>query len=185
MCSFLRTVSCAAVVLCLIYTCTNLHYVYVHHSKAQIETADIRFYERMVHARDVDTARFDHEHRLIGHALGSQQYYEHEWHKWELHPCIFAEYHLCLSRVLDGDMLYHERNPGQPSTATLPQEMLDPGNRDSAIPPSLGPPGDSHPDTGIPVASVPEPASGVLAVAALIVSLCAGIQRSRSTKTSP
>ncbi len=138
----------------------------------------------MVQARDLDTTRFDHEHRLIGHALGNQQYYEQELHKWEAHPGLFAQEHLCLSRVLEGDMLYHERYPVQPSTATLPQEVSSLGNSGGAVPPSLEPPGDSHPDTGIPIASVPEPSSGILAVAALIVSLCAGIQRSRFIKRS-
>ena len=131
----------------------------------------------MVKERDLDTTRFDHEHRLIGHALGNQQYYEQELHKWELHPGLFAQYHLCLSRVLEGDMLYHEGHPVQPSTSTLPQEVISLGNSVGADPPSPGPPGNIHPDTGIPIASIPEPASGILAVAALIVSLCAGIQR--------
>jgi hypothetical protein len=158
---------------------TKAGHIPVHHSKEQIETADIKFYERNVHARDLDTTLFDHEHRLIGRVLGNQQYYEHELHKWELHPGLFVQEHLCLSRVLEGDMLYHERHPIEPSTLTIPAVQLPPGNPGGTVLPGVLQPGGGNPDTDIHTSSVPEPASGVLAFTALIVGVYAAYRRSR------
>ncbi len=174
-----KTTPWVAAVVFLTCASTNACHVAVHYSKAQIETADIRFYERNVHTRDLDTALFDHEHVLIGHALGDQQYYEQELHKWEAHPGLFAQEHLCLSRVLEGDMLYHERHPIEPATVTIPAVQLPPGTAGGTIPQGPGQPGGGNAGSGINTASVPEPASGVLALTALIVGLFAAIRRSR------
>jgi MYXO-CTERM domain-containing protein len=154
--------------------------VVVHYSKAQIEAADLRLYERDVHTRDLDITRFDQKHPLIGQVLGNQQFYEQELHAWQSHPAVFDHEHPGLSRVLEGDMLYHKKHPYEPPTLTVPPEVSQPGNCGGCVPSGPGQPGDSNPDTGIQTASVPEPATGVLALTALIVGLVAARRRPRS-----
>jgi hypothetical protein len=59
-------------------------------------------------------------------------------------------------------------------------ELLKPGSSGGSVPPGQGQPGASNPDTAIHTASVPEPATGALALTALIVGLVAARRRSRS-----
>jgi hypothetical protein len=155
-------------------------HVAVHYSKAQIEAADIRLYERDVHTRDLDVTRFDHNHPLLGKVLGHQQFFEQELHAWQSHPGVFDHEHPGLSRVLEGDLLYHKKHPYEPPTLTVPSEPSHPDNSGGLVPPGPGQPGGSNPDTGTHTASVPEPATGVLALTALIVGLVAARRRSRS-----
>jgi hypothetical protein len=159
---------------------TKACHVVVHYSKAQIEAADLRLYERDVHTRDLDITRFDQKHPLIGQVLGNQQFYEQELHAWQSHPGRFDHEHPGLSRVLEGDLLYHKKHPYEPPTLTVPSEPSQPGNCGGSVPPGQVQPGNSNPDTGIHTASVPEPATGVLALTALIIGLVAARRRSRS-----
>jgi hypothetical protein len=159
---------------------TNACHVAVHYSKAQIEAADIRLYERDVHTRDLDITRFDQKHHLLGQVLGSQQFFEQEWHDWKSHPGLFNHEHPGLSRILEGDMLYHKKHPIEPSTSTIAPSALHPGNPGVPVLPATEQPGGGNPDSGTHMASVPEPSSGVLALTALIGGLYAAFRRSRS-----
>jgi hypothetical protein len=159
---------------------TKACHVVVHYSKAQIEAADLRLYERDVHTRDLDITRFDQKHPLIGQVLGNQQFYEQELHAWQSHPGRFDHEHPGLSRVLEGDMLYHKKHPYEPPSLTVPPELSQPGNSSGCVPLGPGQPGGSNPDTGTHLASVPEPASGILALTALIVGVVVARRRSRS-----
>ncbi len=161
---------------------TEACHVPVHYTKAEIEAADVRLYERDVHSRDLDITRFDHKHPLIGQVLGSQQFYEQELHDWKSHPGLFDHKHPGLSRVLEGDMLYHEKHPFDSPSLTGVPPSCHTGNPGGTVPTLPGQPGGAHPDSGIDTASVPEPASGVLAVAALIVGVFVAVRRSRSRR---
>jgi MYXO-CTERM domain-containing protein len=155
-------------------------HVAVRYSEAQIEAADIRLYERDVHTRDLDITRFDHKHPLIGQVLGNQQFFEQELHDWKSHPGLFDREHPGLARVLEGEMLFQKKHPFEPSISTIPLGPLYPGNHGGAFPPGPGQPGDGNSDAVIHTASVPEPTSGILALAALIAGLFAAMRRSRS-----
>jgi hypothetical protein len=158
---------------------TNACHVAVHYSKAQIQAADIRLYERDVHTRDLDITRFDQKHHLLGEVLGNQQIFERELHDWKSHPGLFDHEHPGLSRVLEGDMLYHKKHPIEPSTLTIGPSVLHPGYPGVTVLPGEDKPGGGNPDSGTHTASVPEPSASVLALTALIVGLCAAFRRSR------
>ena len=155
-------------------------HVAVHYSKAEIEAADIRLYKRDVQNRDLDTTRFDEKHPLLGEVLGNQQVFEQEFHDWKSHPYLFNREHPGLSRVLEGDMLYHKKHPFEPSTVTIPVEVLNPTHTGGPVPPGSVQPAGGSPGNGIHAGSVPEPASGVMALTALVVGLAAAVKRSRS-----
>ena len=55
---------------------------HVHITRADIEGADLRLYERDVAARDRNITLFDERHPLIGRLLGDQQFYEQELAAW-------------------------------------------------------------------------------------------------------
>jgi hypothetical protein len=171
----------AAAVL-LICAPTKACHVAVHYSKAQIDAADIRLYERDVRTRDRDITLFDQRHPLLGQVLGNQQVYERELHDWKSHPGLFDREHPGLSRVLEGDMLYHKKHPFESPTLIVPPELLQPGSTSDTVRPPSGSAGAGNTDSGIVTASVPEPASGVLAFTALIAGLVAATRRVRSSK---
>jgi hypothetical protein len=183
--SFGKVTPLVVAALFLMCARTKACHVAIHYSKAQIEAADIRLYEKDVHTRDLNTTRFDHKHALLGQILGNQQFYEQELHAWQSHPGLFNHEHPGLSRVLEGDLLYHKKHPFEPPTVTSPSGSSHPDNSGDVVPPGSCQPGGgnsdgANPGTGIHTASVPEPASGALALTALIVGLVAASRRSRT-----
>jgi hypothetical protein len=56
-------------------------------------------------------------------------------HKWSSHSGLFDHNHPGLSRALEGDMLDHEKHPFEPSTVTVPPEVLHPTNTSGTVPP--------------------------------------------------
>jgi len=151
--------------------------IQLHHDRAKIEAADLRFYERQVMLRDLDPQKFDRVHPLGGRLLSSEAVYEKLLREWEEHPGRFEHDHECVWHVLDGDMIYHELHPYVPSVDL-------PFHSDQGSPPVSGGSGNHDdggpgggPGGGIHPASVPEPSSAALLVSALVVVLLAAACR--------
>jgi hypothetical protein len=149
--------------------------VQVHYTKAQVEAADIRLYERDVKTRGQNVTIFDQKHPLLGQVLGSEQVYEQELSDWKKHPGLFELEHPYLTRVLEGDKLYHEKHPYAP--AIEPTASYEPGSPENSVPTQ---PGGGNPDDNLHGASVPEPGSGVLMLVAALAGLIATGHRARS-----
>jgi hypothetical protein len=186
MCGRVRITGWFAAVVCLMSVQTRACHVVIHYTKAEIEAANIRLYERDVSERDRDITGFDQRHGLLGEVLGSQQFYEQELQAWKSHPGRFDLEHPGLGRVIDGEMLYDKKHPFEPSVLPLPPELLhpggpgDPGGSEQKTP---GQPGGGGSGFQFQTASVPEPASGVLGFTALIVGLVAMIGRTPVRRT--
>ena len=150
--------------------------VTIHYTKAEIEAANIRLYERDVYERDRDITGFDQRRPMLGEVLGNQQFYEQELQAWKAHPVRFKHEHHSLWRVVDGERLYDKRHGIEPLVAVVPNGLLHSGGSN---PTPDGQPGGGG--SGIPVhaSAVPEPSSGVLGLTALIVGLLAWVGRTR------
>jgi len=147
--------------------------IQLHHSRAEVEAADLGFYEREVLLRDLAPQEFDHFHPLGGRLLSDQAVYEKLLEVWKEHPARFEDDHRCVWHVLDGDMIYHELHPHVPSGES-------PVHSANGYPPGGGNPGihdNGNPGGGIHSGSVPEPTSAALMASALIVVLLAAAWR--------
>ena len=150
--------------------------VQIHYSKSQIEAA---------HIAAVRARRETLGSGIPPHSIGSIRSWVNcsrikesmttSSQNWDSHPDRFEHQHSFVWRVLDGDMLYHEKHPFgpaiSPSTANiLPLEVGGQGN-----------PGNLHgvpqPSGGSAIASVPEPSAGVLMLSALIAGLLGAASR--------
>jgi len=155
-------------------------HVSIHYTKAEIDAANIRLYERDVYERDRDITGFDQRHGMLGEVLGNQQFFEQELQAWKSHPGQFEQEHHNLWRVIDGETLYDRRHGIEPSVVVAPTATLHPGGSGGSIPTPDGQPGGGG-GSGPPVqpSAVPEPSSVVLGFTALIVGLLAWARRSR------
>src|SRR5271156_4163952 len=86
----------------------------VHYTKTQIDDARIRLYEHEDRLWDKDPAGFEQKAPLVGQLLSSQQVYEDLLQDFEAHPKRFEHQYPFLWRVLDGDILFHEKHPFEP-----------------------------------------------------------------------
>jgi hypothetical protein len=147
----------------------------IHFTKAEIEGANIRLYERDVSERDRNLTGFDQKHGMVSAVLGSQQIYAQDLEAWRLHPDRFGHEHHGLWRVIDGDMLFHKKHPYQQPIPPVPPGWLPRGGGGPAPPgsPSGGGPGSPVHSYG----TVPEPSSGVLGITAIVVGLLAAVCR--------
>jgi hypothetical protein len=149
--------------------------VQIHFSKSQIEAAHIALYEREEKLWDQNPAPFDLKHPLLGELLSNQGVYDNLLQNWESHPVRFEHQNSFLWRVLDGDMLYHEKHPFEPAISpstgnVLPLEVSGQGNPGN-------PQGVQKPSGGSDIASVPEPSAGVLMLSAPIAGLLGAASR--------
>jgi hypothetical protein len=151
-------------------------HVSIHYTKAEIEAANVRLYERDVYERDRDITGFDRKHGMLGELLGNQQFFEQEFQAWKSHPGRFEHEHHKLWRVLDGEWLYNKRHGIEPSVVNAPPELLHSGG---SVPTPDGQPGGGDSGFSVHTSAVPEPSSGVLGLTALIAGLSAWAGRSR------
>ena len=177
------TVSIVAIVLTLCTPTWACHQI-IRYTKAEIETANVRLYEHEVSQRARDISGFDQKHGLIGAMLGNQRVYEQELQAWKSHPGRFKREHHRLWRLLDGDMLYHKKRPYETSISQIPPGLLPPGQSGGGGPTPPNPPHGGNPGFPVHPASVPEPASGVLALTALAAGVLTAIRRMRTKVTS-
>ena len=154
-------------------------HVTIVYTKAEIEAANIRLYERDVHDRDRDITGFDQRRGMLGEVLGNQQFYEQELQAWKSHPERFEHEHRSLWRVIEGERLYDKRHGIEPSIAVIPTGLVHSGGTGGSIPTPDGQPVGGG--SGVPVhpSAVPEPSSGVLGLTALIGGLFVWIARRR------
>ena len=181
MCTIGKLALWIGAVVALTCGCARACHVTVHYTKAEIEAADLRLYERDVKTRDLDVTGFDLKHALLGQLLGNQQVYEQDLADWKLHPKQFEHEHAALSRVLIGDMLYHHKYPSDPPAVTIPPQFLYPVDPGGTIPVVPTDPGGGNSDPDIHPLSIPEPGTGVLGLTALVAGTLAAICRWRST----
>jgi hypothetical protein len=155
---------------------TSACHVTIHYTKAQIEAADLRLYERDLSAWNRNPTTFDEKKPAIRELLGSQQVYENDLAERNSHPVKFEYEHSYLSKVLEGDVLYHEKHPNLPPLLLLPPGVVDapdPNQPTHSSEPGGGgtPPPTSSGQPGVGAASVPEPSSGVLILTPTILGL--------------
>jgi hypothetical protein len=174
-----------AAVVCSTCVQTRACHVQVHFTKAEVDAANIRLYDRDVSERDRDITGFDQKHGMLGEVLGSQQFYEQELLAWKSHPVRFEHEHPGLGRVIDGDMLFHAKHPFEPSITVVPSGLLQPGDSGGTVPKTPGQPGGGIVTSQSQISSVPEPASGVLGFTALVVGLLVAALRRQQSKVTP
>lgn len=154
----------------------------------RVEATNVALYLRDVARRDLAPEAFDDHHPPIGRILSEPTFYEETLSQWEAHPRGFEHEHRELWRVLDGDMLWHERHGGHTVGLThqesqdLPGQGLlsGPGSDGAAStispikpprggePPAIAPQGQG---SGVP--SVPEPSTGILMVLGVFATIFA------------
>jgi len=149
-------------------------HVTIHYTKAEIDEAHIRLYEHEERLMDKNPAGFDQKYPLLDQMLSNHGVYLNLLQGFESHRKVFEHQNPFLWRVLDGDMLYHEKHPFAPPISPTPVS----GNPfDKGGPGTPGIPGGPGPSPDFGGGSVPEPPAGILMFSALIAGLLGAAAR--------
>jgi MYXO-CTERM domain-containing protein len=147
-------------------------------TKAEVEDARIQLYEREMNLRAENPTGFDHKYPVLGSILASEKGYDEflSDHTFNRLLCVHTPF---IWRVVAGDIFYHRIHPFDTPPAIPdggPPVIIDgsPGGS-----PPVGGGTDPHNPGGgtFQTNSLPEPSSGTLMAAALVLALLASARR--------
>ena len=149
----------------------------VHYTKAQVDAANIRLYERNVsRARAisrVSTGNMGGSARCSGASSTTSR-------SWTTGNHIRSDSNASTTasaRMIDGDRLFHKKHPFDPTISGVPLSLLDPS---VSVPTRPGPHHGGDPSRPAdPTYAVPEPSTGVLGFTAVVVGIFAAMRRTQ------